>query len=126
MAEIMTSRQRAASADRHDKFSYSAHCPHLDQPCSFGAALCARLQQAMTLAVPLLGKDADLRGTVAITGCKRPCAWAFRATAQDIWCLGDVMPGQMVDLPRDLDRDDWAGGSARIMIHVPSGPVVLQ
>ncbi|WP_322892177.1 MULTISPECIES: hypothetical protein [unclassified Yoonia] len=54
MAEIMTTGQATAPADRRNTFSHSAHSPHLDQPCGFGAAFCVRGMIRMRLVPAVL------------------------------------------------------------------------
>ena len=75
---------------RHHQIRSCLDCPHTGGACGPGLAVLARLNKAMALACDVVPPEFEMTGTVAMTGCIRPCTAAFRATAAECMLFGGV------------------------------------
>jgi len=125
-------------ADRHKIFVCTS-CRHRGSNCRPGYELIKKLQDALKLAVPVVGDDFEISGVACMAGCSRPCTVAFRATEKATYLFGDIDPDTDIDdLVAFAERyrsleDGWCASGERpgklrntALARVPAAMIVTE
>ncbi|WP_422376882.1 DUF1636 family protein [Roseibium sp.] len=72
-------------------------CRHKNSNCRPGYELIKKLQDALKLAVPVVGDDFEISGVACMADCSRPCTVAYRASGKATYLFGDIDPETDID-----------------------------
>ena len=126
------------SADPHKIFVCTS-CRYRGSSCQPGFELISKLQDALKMAVPVVGDDFEVSGIACMAGCSRPCTVAFRANEKATYLFGDIDPEEDIDdlvtfalQYRDLE-DGWCSSGERpgklrrtALARIPAAMIVTE
>jgi predicted metal-binding protein len=128
----------AMSVDPHRIFVCTS-CRYSGSNCRPGFELISKLQDALKLAVPVVGEEFEVSGIACMAGCSRPCTVAFRASEKATYLFGDIDPDEDIDdlvafahQYRELE-DGWCSSGQRpgklkrsALARIPAAMIVTE